>query len=114
MNIYHQILDLLELEFHNANETYYIPEEKKCLLREVSDILEHSCTEWDIDSIDLSTNLSLKSLCISLISMDIIALNGRNDPLFRLATLADSISFSSTPPDSLRTKFQFKNVAKTR
>ena len=99
MDIYNQILDLLEKEFCLSEGTNHIPEEKHSLLREVSDILEKYWAEWDFEGVELMAGIGSKSLHISLTSSDIIAENGRKNNLFRLATLADTVRFSQKEKD---------------
>ena len=79
MDIYNQILDLLEKEFCFSKGTYHIPEEKKSLLKEASDILEQYWDEWDFEGVELMAGIGSKALHISLTSSDIIAENGRKN-----------------------------------
>lgn len=114
MDIYNQILDLLEKEFCLLEGTNRIPEEKKSLLKETSDILERYWDEWDFEGIELMAGTGSKTLHISLTSTDLIAENGRNNYLFRLATLADAIRFSQKEQDFLCMELQFKNVVENK
>ena len=110
MDIYNQILDLLEKEFCLLEGVNYIPEEKRTLLREVSDILEIYWDEWDFEGVELMVGIGSKTLHISLTSTDLIAENGRKNSLFRLATLADTIRFTQKEKDFLCMELQFKDV----
>ena len=110
MDIYNQILDLLEKEFCFSKGTYHIPEEKKSLLKEASDILEQYWEEWDFEGVELMAGIGSKTLHISLTSADLIAENGRKNNLFRLATLADTVRFSQKEKDFLCMELQFKSV----
>lgn len=114
MDIYNQILNLLEKEFRLPEGINYIPEEKRSLLREVSDILERYWDEWDFEGIELMAGIGSKTLHISLTSTDLIAENGRNNYLFRLATLADTIRFSQKEQDFLCMELQFKDVVEAK
>jgi hypothetical protein len=110
MDIYNQILDLLENEFCLSKGTNRIPEEKKSLLKEASDILEQYWDEWDFEGVELMAGIGSKTLHISLISADLIAENGRKNNLFRLATLADTVRFSQKEKDFLCMELQFKDI----
>ena len=110
MVIYNQILDLLEKEFCLLEGTNRIPEEKKSLLKEASDILEQYWEEWDFDGVELMAGSGSKTLHISLTSADLIAENGRKNNLFRLATLADTVRFSQKEKDFLCMELQFKDI----
>ena len=114
MDIYNQILDLLEKEFCLLEGTKRIPEEKKSLLKEASDILEQYWEEWDFEGVELVAGLGSKTLHISLTSADLIAENGRKNNLFRLATLADSVRFSQKEKDFLCMELQFDNVVEEK
>lgn len=114
MDIYNQILNLLEKEFRLLEGVNYILEEKRSLLREVSDILERYWDEWDFEGVELMAGTGSKTLHISLTSTDLIAENGRNNNLFRLATLADTIRFSQQEKDFLRMELQFKDVVESK
>lgn len=114
MDIYNQILNLLEKEFCLLEGVNYIPEEKNSLLREVSDILERYWDEWDFEGIELMAGIGSKTLHISLTSSDLIAENGRNNSLFQLATLADTIRFSQKEKDFLCMELQFKDVVEAK
>lgn len=110
MDIYNQILDLLEKEFCFSKGTYHILEEKKSILKEASDILEQYWDEWDFEGIELMAGIGSKTLHISLTSADLIAENGRKNNLFRLATLADTVRFSQKEKDFLCIELQFKDI----
>lgn len=110
MDIYNQILDLLETEFCFSKGSSHIPENKKSLLKEASDILEQYWDEWDFEGVELMAGIGSKTLHISLTSADLIAENGRKNNLFRLATLADTIRFSQKEKDLLCMELQFDNV----
>jgi len=114
MDIYNQILDLLEKEFCLLEGTNRIPEEKKSLLKEASDILEQYWEEWDFEGVELTAGIGSKTLHISLTSTDLIAENGRNNNLFRLATLADTVRFSQKEKDFLCMELQFDNVVEEK
>ena len=114
MDIYNQILNLLEKEFCLPEGINYIPEEKRNLLREVSDILERYWDEWDFEGVELMAGTGSKTLHISLTSTDLIAENGRNNNLLRLATLADTIRFSQKEQDFLCMELQFENVVEEK
>ncbi len=114
MDIYNQILDLLEKEFCLSEGTHHIPEEKNSLLREVSAILERYWDEWDFEGVELMAGIGSKTLYISLTSADLIAENGRKNNLFRLATLADTVRFSQKEKDFLCMELQFKNVVEEK
>lgn len=110
MDIYNQILDLLEKEFCLSEGTNHIPEDKKSLLKEASDILEQYWDEWDFEGVELMAGIGSKTLHISLTSADLIAENGRKNNLFLLATLADTVRFSQKEKDFLCMELQFDNV----
>ena len=114
MDIYNQILDLLEKEFCFSKGTYHIPEEKKSILKEASDILEQYWDEWDFEGVELMAGIGSKTLHISLTSADLIAENGRKNNLFRLATLADTVRFSQKEKDFLCMDLQFENVVEEK
>lgn len=114
MDIYNQILNLLEKEFRLPEGINHIPEEKRSLLREVSDILERYWDEWDFEGVELMAGTGSKTLHISLTSTDLIVENGRNNSLFRLATLADTIRFSQKEKDFLCMELQFKDVVEAK
>ena len=114
MDIYNQILDLLEKEFCLLEGTNRIPEEKKSLLKEASDILEQYWEEWDFEGVELMAGIGSKTLHIYLTSADLIAENGRNNNLFRLATLADTVRFSQKEKDFLCMELQFENVVEEK
>lgn len=114
MDIYNQILLLLEKEFNLPVGSYYIPEEKKGLLKEISEILEAYWRDWDFESIELTAGIGTKSLYVSLTAADLIAENGRNNHLFRVISLADSVRFSQKERDFLCMELQFKNVAEDK
>ena len=114
MDIYNQILALLEKEFCLLEGTKRIPEEKKSLLKEASDILEQYWEEWDFEGVELVAGIGSKTLHISLTSADLIAENGRKNNLFRLATLADSVRFSQKEKDFLCMELQFDNVVEEK
>ena len=114
MDIYNQILDLLEKELCFSKGTNRIPEEKKSLLKEASDILEQYWEEWDFEGVELMAGIGSKTLHISLTSADLIAENGRKNNLFRLVTLADTVRFSQKEKDFLCMELQFKNVVEEK
>lgn len=114
MDIYNQILDLLDKEFCLSEGTNHIPEEKKSLLKEASDILEQYWEEWDFEGVELMAGIGSKTLHISLTSADLIAENGRKNNLFRLATLADTVRFSQKEKDFLCMELQFDNVVEEK
>ena len=110
MDIYNQILDLIEKEFCLLDGIVRIPEEKKCLLKEASDVLEQYWDEWDFEGVELMVGTGSKTLHISLTSADLIAENGRKNNLFRLVTLADTVRFSQKEKDFLCMELQFKDI----
>ncbi len=114
MDIFNQILQLLEKEFCLLDGINYIPAEKSRLLREVSDILERYWDEWDFEGVELMAGIRSRALHISLTSTDLISENGRNNNLFRLATLADTIRFSQKERDFLCMELQFKDVVTSK
>jgi hypothetical protein len=114
MDIYNQILDLLEKEFCFSKGSSHIPENKKSLLKEASDILEQYWDEWDFEGVELMAGIGSKTLHISLTSADLIAENGRKNNLFRLATLADTVRFSQKEKDLLCKELQFDNVVEEK
>ena len=114
MDIYNQILDLLEKEFCLLEGTNRIPEEKRILLREASDILERYWDDWNFEGVELMVGTGSKTLHIYLTSADLIAENGRKNNLFRLATLADTIRFSQKEKDYICMELQFKDVVEAK
>ena len=114
MDIYNQILDLLEKEFCLPEGINHIPEDKKSLLKEASDNLEQYWDEWDFEGVELMAGIGSKTLHISLTSADLIAENGRKNNLFRLATLADTVRFSQKEKDFLCMDLQFENVVEEK
>lgn len=114
MDIYNQILDLLEKEFCFSKGTSHIPEDKKSLLKEASDILEQYWDEWDFEGVELMAGIGSKTLHISLTSADLIAEHGRKNNLFRLATLADTVRFSQKEQDFLCMELQFRDVVEAK
>ena len=112
MDIYNQILDLLEKEFCFSKGTSHITEDKKSLLNEASDILEQYWEEWDFEGVELMAGIGSKTLHIALTSADLIAENGRKNNLFRLATLADTVRFSQKEKDFLCMELQLKDIVK--
>ena len=114
MDIYNQILDLLEKEFCFSKGTSHIPEDKKSLLKEASDIMEQYWDEWDFEGVELMAGIGSKTLHVSLTSSDLIAENGRKNNLFRLVTLADTVRFSQKEKDFLCMELQFENVVEEK
>lgn len=110
MDIYNQILQLIEKECCLPDSGRAIPEDKICLLKEAAAILEQYWKDWDFENIELMVARGGGTLYITLTSADIVVENGRKNYLFQLATLTDGIKFSQKENDFVSMELQFKNI----